>query len=119
MGFHKLVEQYYRRYGVPIFHCETNRIDAHAVAWLDEQWSDVVALRAAGVPITGFTWYSLTDQIDWQHLLRWSRNDLHPVGLYDLERRIRPVGLRYREIVEQWRHLRDEHASEMTPARAG
>ena len=32
----------------------------------------------------GFTWYSLTDQIDWQHALRVERNDLHPVGLYDL-----------------------------------
>ena len=50
----------------------------------------------------GFTWYSLTDQIDWQHALRVERNDVHPVGLYDLDRRPRPVAHRYREIVASW-----------------
>jgi len=119
MGFQRLVKQYHRRYGVPIFHCETNRVDAHAVAWMDEQWSDVVALRAAGVPITGFTWYSLTDQLDWQHLLRWQRNDLHPVGLYDLDRRIRPAGRRYQEIVSQWRTMMDDDHSVMITEQAG
>ena len=42
------------------------------------------AVYAAGVPIRGFTWYSLTDQVDWQYALREERNHLHPVGLYDL-----------------------------------
>jgi beta-glucosidase/6-phospho-beta-glucosidase/beta-galactosidase len=77
-------------------------VSAHAVEWLDEQWNDILALRASGVPVEGFTWYSLTDQIDWQHALRVERNDLHPVGLYDLARRPRPVAARYREIVASW-----------------
>jgi beta-glucosidase/6-phospho-beta-glucosidase/beta-galactosidase len=119
-GFRSLVEQYHRRYGTPVFHCETNRPSALAVSWLDEQWSDVLALLRAGVPMTGFTWYSLTDQIDWQHLLRVERNELHPVGLFDLERRMRPVGERYRDIVREWaprfRALPDVERSE---ARAG
>jgi beta-glucosidase len=102
MGFRQLVTQYYNRYRVPIFHCETNRPSELAVEWLDHQWRDILALRASGVPITGFTWYSLTDQIDWQHLLRVEHNELHPVGLYDLDRRIRPVGRRYKEIVAEW-----------------
>jgi beta-glucosidase/6-phospho-beta-glucosidase/beta-galactosidase len=88
---------------VPIFHCETNRVNHLAVDWLNEQWSDILALRASGIPVTGFTWYSLTDQIDWQHGLRVERNDLHTVGLYDLRRRVRPVGRRYQEIIQQWR----------------
>jgi len=49
--------------------------------------------------VLGFTWYSLTDQIDWQHALRVERNDVHSVGLYDLDRRVRPVGEMYRAIV--------------------
>ena len=101
-GFRRLASEYHARYGVPLFHCETNRVAELAPAWLHEQWSDVLALRAAGVPVMGFTWYSLTDQIDWQHALRIENNDLHPVGLYDLDRRIRPVGEAYREIVSQW-----------------
>jgi beta-glucosidase/6-phospho-beta-glucosidase/beta-galactosidase len=103
MGFKRLASAYYHRYKVPIFHCETNRVSDHAVPWLNHQWADIVAMRAEGIPVTGFTWYSLTDQIDWQHALRVERNDLHPVGLYDLERRIRPVGQRYKEIIVQWR----------------
>jgi beta-glucosidase/6-phospho-beta-glucosidase/beta-galactosidase len=70
-----------------------------------------MALRASGVPVKGFTWYSLTDQIDWQHALRVERNDLHPVGMYDLQRRIRPVGARYQEIVRTWRARLEEQAS--------
>ena len=102
IGFRALAAQYHARYKIPLFHCETNRVDQHAVAWLDEQWRDVVALRAAGVPVRGFTWYSLTDQIDWQHALREERNDLHPVGLFDLDRQPRPVARRYREIIATW-----------------
>jgi len=102
VGYRELAAQYYRRYGIPLFHCETNRVSGQAVEWLDRQWSDVLALRKSGVPVRGFTWYSLTDQIDWQHALRVERNDLHPVGLYDLHRRPRPVARRYREIVTNW-----------------
>ena len=103
LGFRALAMQYYRRYDVPLFHCETNRVSGHAVSWLDSQWQDIVHLHAAGVPVRGFTWYSLTDQIDWQWGLRVERNDVHPVGLYDLRRRARPVAQRYREIVAEWR----------------
>ena len=110
MGFKRLATQYFQRYQVPIFHCETNRVAHLAVDWLDQQWSDIMAMRASGIPVTGFTWYSLTDQIDWQHALRIERNDLHAVGMYDLERRIRPVGVRYREIVQRWRAVVDAPA---------
>ena len=102
VGYRELASQYHRRYGIPLFHCETNRVSGEAVEWLDAQWSDVLALRNSGIPVRGFTWYSLTDQIDWQHALRVERNDLHPVGLYDLQRRPRPVAHRYREIVTNW-----------------
>ena len=108
MGFKRLATQYYHRYRVPIFHCETNRVSGQAVSWLDNQWNDIVALRGSGVPVMGFTWFSLTDQIDWQHALRVERNDLHAVGLYDLDRKIRPVGRRYKEIVRQWRGVLGE-----------
>jgi len=102
VGFRALAAQYYQRYGLPLFHCETNQVSSRAVEWLNGQWSDIVALRSSGVPVCGFTWYSLTDQIDWQHALRVERNDVHPVGLYDLGRRPRPVAHRYREIVASW-----------------
>ena len=55
----------------------------------------------------GFIWYSLTDQIDRPHALRVERNEVHAAGLYDLRRRIRPVGVRYKEIVAEWREVLD------------
>jgi beta-glucosidase len=102
LGFRALATEYYRRYQLPLFHCETNRVPRYALAWLKEQWEDVLALRNDGVPMTGFTWYSLTDQIDWQYALREERNHLHAVGLFDLNRKIRPVGAAYRDIVARW-----------------
>ena len=116
LGLASLAARYYQRYRLPLFHCETNRASPYAVSWLDQQWREAMRLRAMGIPLRGFTWYSLSDQIDWQHALRVERNDLHPVGLFDLDRRTRPVGDAYRDSVRRWRPL-----VAMTPslARAG
>jgi beta-glucosidase/6-phospho-beta-glucosidase/beta-galactosidase len=65
----------------------------------------MVRLREDGVPVIGFTWYSLTDQIDWDNALRVERGKVNPLGLYDLHRNIRPVGKAYKKLVEQWRSL--------------
>jgi beta-glucosidase len=98
-GYRALATEYWHRYRIPLFHCETNRPATHAPRWLAEQWNDVSALRASGIPVHGFTWYSLTDQMDWQYALRERRNEVHPVGLYDLARRLRPVGAAYRDLI--------------------
>ena len=65
-----------------------------AVNWLWKQWANVLRVRNDGVPIVGFTWYSLTDQIDWDTALREENGRVNPLGLYDLDRNIRPVGRR-------------------------
>jgi hypothetical protein len=101
-GFASLATEYWERYRLPLFHCETNRVPRFAEQWLDAQWADMLELRAAGIPLRGFTWYSLTDQIDWQYALREEHNHHYPVGLFDLQRRIRPVGTAYRELVARW-----------------
>ncbi len=101
-GFYSLAVEYYDRYRIQLFHCETNRTTRLAVDWLEDQWNDVLALHRRGIPIHGFTWYSLTDQIDWQHALRVERDDVHTVGLFDLDRKIRPVGEAYRRIVAEY-----------------
>ena len=65
----------------------------------------MVQLRRDGVPIMGFTWYSLTDQVDWDSALRENDGRVNALGLYDLDRRIRPVGEAYRHLVERWRGI--------------
>jgi beta-glucosidase len=105
-GYYVITKQYYDRYHLPVMHTETNLQDAHeAPVWLRKQWENMVRLRDDGVPIIGFTWYSLTDQIDWDCCLRFERNRVVPLGLYDLQRRIRPVGKAYKSLVEQWRGI--------------
>jgi beta-glucosidase len=100
-GYRRLATEYWERYGIPLFHCETNRTSTVASRWLTQQWNDVTALRVAGIPVHGFTWYSLTDQIDWHHALRVRRDEVHPVGLYDLARRPRPVARAFRALIAQ------------------
>jgi hypothetical protein len=54
------------------------------------------------VPIVGFTWYSLTDQVDWDSALRFDNGNVNALGLVDLDRNIRPVGHAYRELISNW-----------------
>jgi beta-glucosidase len=57
------------------------------------------------VPTVGFTWYSLTDQVDWDTALREDNGAVDPVGLFDLDRNIRPVGRAYKQLIEDWQHI--------------
>lgn len=103
-GYYVIAKQYYERYGLPLMHTETNiREEEGAVQWLWKEWNCMLRLRQDGVPIVGFTWYSLTDQIDWDVALRVENDRTHPVGLYDLDRNVRPVGDEYRRLIREWR----------------
>ena len=105
-GYYVITRQYYDRYHLPVMHTETNLSDvAHASAWLRKEWANMVRLKYDGVPIIGFTWYSLTDQVDWDTALREDNGHVNPLGLYDLDRKIRPVGREYRDLVAQWRQI--------------
>ncbi len=103
-GYCVLARQYFDRYHLPIMLTETNDLGNHrGEAWLWKQWSDVRQLENAAVPIIGFTWYSVLDQVDWDTALREDNGHVTPVGLYDLDRKLRPVGKAYRELIDEWR----------------
>jgi beta-glucosidase/6-phospho-beta-glucosidase/beta-galactosidase len=106
-GYHVITMQYFERYRLPVMHKETNFNDfadgSHAVDWLWKQWANVLRVRNDGVPMLGFTWYSLTDQIDWDTALREDNGHVNPVGLFDLDRNIRPVGRAYQKLIADWR----------------
>jgi beta-glucosidase/6-phospho-beta-glucosidase/beta-galactosidase len=87
-----------------MMHTETNRIDASdAPRWLWRQWHNVQLLRSEGVPLVGFTWYSLVDQIDWGTALAETSGRVDPVGLFDLNREVRSVGLAYKHLIDMHR----------------
>jgi beta-glucosidase/6-phospho-beta-glucosidase/beta-galactosidase len=107
-GYYVITKQYYERYRLPVMHTETNNRDEgskekNARVWLEKQWSNLMRLKADGVPILGFTWYSLIDQVDWDSSLVKDAGKLNRFGLCDLERRIQPVGEAYRDLIRTWR----------------
>lgn len=102
-GYYVITHQYFSRYHLPVMHTETNLQDAeNAPKWLHKEWANVHRLKQDGVPIIGFTWYSLTDQVDWDSALRDDAGHVNPLGLADLDRRIRPVGDAYRRLMTAW-----------------
>lgn len=108
-GYDEITRQYFDRYRLPVMHTETNHVEGpsgqEAVNWLWKEWANVLRVRNSGVPIVGFTWYSLTDQVDWDTALRHRNNRMNPLGLYDLERNIRNVGRAYRQLIQDWRNV--------------
>ena len=108
-GYETITRQYYRRYSLPVMHTETNLVEGptgkEAVNWLWKEWANVLRVRNEGVPIVGFTWYSLTDQTDWDTALREKNGTVNAVGLYDLDRKIRPVGECFKQLIAEWRDV--------------
>ncbi|SNS15382.1 Beta-glucosidase/6-phospho-beta-glucosidase/beta-galactosidase [Noviherbaspirillum humi] len=108
-GYAVITRQYHERYRLPVMHTETNLSQGpkgdEAVLWLRKEWANVLRVRNDGVPIVGFTWYSLTDQVDWDSALRENNGNVNPLGLYDLNRNIRAVGAAYRQLISDWRQV--------------
>jgi beta-glucosidase len=104
-GYYVVTRGYYERYHLPVMHTETNKNEPDAVEWLWKTWTNIQELRHHGVPILGMTWYSLHDQIDWDTALREKNDRVNELGLYDLDRKIRPVGKEYRKLISQWQHI--------------
>ena len=107
-GYDAITRQYFERYRLPVMHTETNCDEGDgnwAVYWLWKEWANVLRLRNDGVPILGFTWYSLTDQVDWDTGLRERNNRVNPRGLFDLDRRPRAVADAYRQLIIDWHEV--------------
>jgi beta-glucosidase len=108
-GYDEITRQYYDRYLLPVMHTETNLNEGsrgdEAVYWLWKEWANVLRVRNNGVPIVGFTWYSITDQVDWDSALREDNGRINPLGLFDLNRNIRAVGRAYKQLISDWRDV--------------
>jgi beta-glucosidase/6-phospho-beta-glucosidase/beta-galactosidase len=107
-GYYVITQQYYKRYRLPIMHTETNIKMPACTEWLLKQWANVHRLKHDGVPIVGFTWYSLLHQVDWDSALRDDAGRVNELGLYDLNRKIMPVGEAYKKLIRQWNDIISE-----------
>jgi beta-glucosidase/6-phospho-beta-glucosidase/beta-galactosidase len=116
-GYAMIAREYYTRYQLPMMYTETNTDQGpegdEAVQWLYKQWAQVLGLRRDSIPVVGFTWYSLTDQVDWDIQLRAQRGKVNPRGLVDLDRNIRPAGKAYQNLIAKWRASMPLHSSSL------
>lgn len=104
MGWYLIAKDYLeQRYGKPLMHTETNVFDKLAApGWLWKQWVSIMRMRQDGMPVLGFTWYSLVDQVDWDVGLGEMRGVVNGCGLYDMDRRPNPVAAEYRALIEEF-----------------
>ncbi len=95
------IERWHDRYGHPFWIAETSNLTLpldDQIPWLDEFAQTLGRLRAKGRPARGLCWYSRGDQFDWQTALIEPSGAVTEVGLFDTERRARPVAARFREL---------------------
>lgn len=104
-GYYVITQQYYTRYRLPIMHTETNIQMPASTEWLFKQWANIYRLKQDGVPMIGFTWYSLIHQVDWDTALREDAGRVNELGLCDISRTIMPVGEAYRQLIRQWKKI--------------
>jgi len=103
LGWYLITKEYYDRYRKPVMHTETNTFDAkEAPVWLWKQWLNILQMRKDGVPVLGFTWYSLTDQVDWHIGLSQKKGVINECGLFDLNRNPRVVAEAYRMLLQEF-----------------
>jgi beta-glucosidase/6-phospho-beta-glucosidase/beta-galactosidase len=103
LGWASITHDYYQRYKKPVMHTETNVFEAaEAPTWLWKQWVNVLRLRKEGVPVLGFTWYSLIDQVDWDSGLAEKNGNVNACGLYDLDRKPRAVAEAYKMLLREY-----------------
>lgn len=109
-GYYVITSQYFKRYKLPIMHTETNIKMPACKEWLLKQWANVHRLKHDGIPVVGFTWYSLLHQVDWDSALRNDAGNVNELGLFDLDRKIMPVGEAYRNLIKDWKDIITEES---------
>jgi beta-glucosidase/6-phospho-beta-glucosidase/beta-galactosidase len=105
LGWGVIALDYYQRYHRPMMLTETNTIELggnETTDWLLRTWHQAQHLRHHGVPMIGYTWYSLTDQIDWDIQLREIRGKVTPNGLFTLDRQPRDAAKVFRELAQSY-----------------
>jgi beta-glucosidase/6-phospho-beta-glucosidase/beta-galactosidase/glycosyltransferase involved in cell wall biosynthesis len=88
IGLYGIAQAYYARYALPMMLTETSA-DGHAInreIWLEQSIDDCRRLREEGVPMLGYFWWPMVDQVDWDGALTHRVGKIHEVGIFNLQR---------------------------------
>ena len=97
---------WYERYQRPFWVAETSNLGldvADGPVWLDKLVAALDRLRANGLPVHGLCWYSRGDQYDWHTMLTRPVGEVTEVGLFDVDRRARPVAAAFARLATERR----------------
>lgn len=88
-GMEDVLTSFAERYGKPVFLTETSYTGTveERISWMRESVTAIHGLRAAGVDVVGYTWWCITDMIEWTYRTgdRSAMDYLLPMGLWALE----------------------------------
>ncbi|MGH7214542.1 MAG: family 1 glycosylhydrolase, partial [Tepidisphaeraceae bacterium] len=107
-GLYGVAGAYWQRYGLPLMLTETS-IEGQPInreIWLETNVDHIRRLREEGIPMLGFIWWPMIDQVDWDGALTHRIGKIHEVGLYHLDRQ--PDGSMKRQptpLVEQFKKV--------------
>lgn len=88
------LRRWYQRYRLPFWISETSNLSlpvSEQIPWLEAIGAELDAMRGEALPVRGFCWYSRGDQYDWMTALSIPTGVVTEVGLFDADRRARPV----------------------------
>ncbi|MGE5609063.1 MAG: family 1 glycosylhydrolase, partial [Bacillota bacterium] len=87
-GLYGIANAYYQRYGLPMMLTETS-VEGQPInreIWLESTVEDARRLREEGIPMLGYFWWPMIDQVDWDGALTHRIGKVHQVGLFQLVR---------------------------------
>lgn len=93
--------RWYARYGRDFWVAETSNLGldpADGPSWLDTLVASLDRMAADGLPVRGICWYSRGDQYDWHTALTVPIGQVTEVGLFDADRRPRPIAASFAEL---------------------
>jgi beta-glucosidase/6-phospho-beta-glucosidase/beta-galactosidase len=97
-AYEQAAARWHRRYELPFWVAETSNLGLaveDGPEWLDALVGGLDRLADRGLPVRGICWYSRGDQYDWDLALTEPVGRVTTVGLFDTERRPRPVAAAY------------------------
>jgi hypothetical protein len=98
----RMLDRFARKAGrpIPCMLAEINGCEPWVREFTTRAWHDALRLHDEG-DCVGFIYYSLIDQADWDHFANRAHGHMLPIGLYDVDRRIRPTGETLRNLVAE------------------
>jgi hypothetical protein len=87
VGLAALIEQYARRYGLPVMVSETNirGLPSDRASWLRYVLEQCEQAAGRGYPVEALCWFPYVDSCDWDSLLARPGGRTDPVGVTDAD----------------------------------